>query len=68
MNLSTARSARRMREVGLRKVVGARRTQLIYQFLGESILLSAFALVLSLGLSELILPPINEFMNIPLSL
>ncbi|MFT5365146.1 MAG: putative ABC transport system permease protein [Candidatus Latescibacterota bacterium] len=68
MNLSTARSARRMREVGMRKVVGAKRTQLIYQFLGESILLSTLALILSLGLTELTLPHLNGFMNIQLSL
>ncbi|MBT3603081.1 MAG: FtsX-like permease family protein [Candidatus Latescibacteria bacterium] len=68
MNLSTARSARRMREVGMRKAVGAKRIQLIYQFLGESILLSALALILALGLTELTLPLLNGFMDIQLSL
>ncbi len=68
MNLSTARSARRMREVGMRKAVGAKRIQLIYQFLGESILLSALALIISLGLTELTLPLLNGFMDIQLSL
>jgi putative ABC transport system permease protein len=48
--------------------VGAKRAQLIYQFLGESILLSVFALILSLGLTELTLPHLNGFMNIQLSL
>ena len=52
MNLSTARSSRRMREVGLRKVVGAKRTQLVYEFLGESILLSLLSFVLALGLDH----------------
>ncbi|MBT3606572.1 MAG: FtsX-like permease family protein [Candidatus Latescibacteria bacterium] len=68
MNLSTARSSRRMREVGMRKVVGAKRTQLIYQFLGESVLLSLLALILALGLTELTLPFFNEFMYLQLSL
>ncbi|MDP6037600.1 MAG: FtsX-like permease family protein, partial [Candidatus Latescibacteria bacterium] len=68
MNLSTARSARRMREVGMRKVVGAKRSQLVYQFLGESILLSILSLILSTGLTELTLPMLNGFLGVQLSL
>ncbi|RPI73267.1 MAG: ABC transporter permease [Ignavibacteriales bacterium] len=60
MNLSTARSAKRSREVGLRKVVGANRSQLINQFFGESILLTFFALCLSLLLVEILLNGFNE--------
>jgi len=60
MNLTTARSANRAREVGLRKVVGARRPQLVRQFFGESILMSLLALAAALILVELILPPFNE--------
>jgi len=56
MNLATARSARRAKEVGLRKVVGAARSQLIGQYLGESILISVFAMLLALFLVELALP------------
>jgi putative ABC transport system permease protein len=61
MNLSTARAAKRMREVGLRKVVGASRAQLVRQFLGESIFLSYLALLLALGIVEVSLPAFNQF-------
>ncbi len=60
MNLATAASANRTREVGLRKVIGARRPQLIQQFLGESLLMSAAALVLSLVLVLALLNPLNS--------
>ncbi len=59
MNLTTARSANRAREVGMRKVVGARRPQLVRQFFAESILMSLLALVAALILVELFLPPFN---------
>jgi ABC-type antimicrobial peptide transport system permease subunit len=59
MNLATARSARRAKEVGLRKVVGAVRGQLIGQFLGESLLISFFALLLAVGFVFLSLPLFN---------
>lgn len=59
MNLATARSARRAKEVGLRKVVGAARGQLIGQFLGESLLISFLALVLAIGIVSLSLPAFN---------
>ena len=59
MNLATARSARRAREVGIRKVVGAGRGQLIRQFLSESMLISLLALPLALLLVELTLPLVN---------
>lgn len=60
MNLATARAATRSREVGVRKVIGAQRTGLIIQFMGESLLLSFMALVLALGLVQLLLPYFNE--------
>ncbi len=56
MNLSTARAAGRAQEVGIRKVLGARRGQLVSQFLGESILLSIISLMVALVLVELTLP------------
>ena len=59
MNLSTARSARRAQEVGIRKVLGAQRQQLIRQFTGESIFLSVIALVIALAVVHLLLPPFN---------
>lgn len=60
MNLATASSIRRFREVGLRKVVGAKKNQLVYQFLGESLLMSALAFVISIILVKLFLPLLNE--------
>ncbi len=60
MNLATARAATRAREVGLRKVVGANRSQLASQFLSESVLLSAAALLISFALMQLFLPAFNE--------
>jgi putative ABC transport system permease protein len=60
MNLATARSARRAKEVGLRKVVGALRGQLIKQFLGESLLISFFSLAVAMVIVWLFLPQFNE--------
>ena len=60
MNLSTARSTRRSKEVGIRKVVGAARTQLIRQFLMESIMFVLISLLVALVLAQLLLPSFNE--------
>ncbi len=60
MNLSTARSSKRAREVGLRKVVGSSRKNLISQFFGESVLLAVFAMIVALVLVELVLPFFND--------
>ncbi|GAB3510344.1 ABC transporter permease [Spirosoma knui] len=67
MNLATARSAGRAKEVGMRKVVGALRTQLIGQFLSESILLVLFAVVIAMMLLLIGLPYLNEFTQKQLS-
>ncbi|MBT3755431.1 MAG: FtsX-like permease family protein [Candidatus Cloacimonetes bacterium] len=68
MNLSTARSARRAREVGLRKVVGANRIQLSRQFLFESLLLALLSMAFALVIVELVLPYYNSFVGKDLSL
>ncbi|WP_431211248.1 ABC transporter permease [Puia sp. P3] len=60
MNLATARSARRAKEVGLRKVVGALRGQIVRQFLGEALLISFLALLLAIGLVWSLLPLFND--------
>jgi putative ABC transport system permease protein len=60
MNLATARSANRAREVGIRKVVGSYQRQLVGQFLAEAVFLSALAMALALVLVELVLPAFNN--------
>ncbi|WP_266204652.1 ABC transporter permease [Pontibacter kalidii] len=60
MNLATARSAKRAKEVGLRKVVGADRSQIIRQFLGESVLLTLIAVLLALALVQIFIPSFNN--------
>ena len=60
MNLATARAARRAREVGVRKVLGARRGQLAAQFLGEALVTSGLALVVGVGLAAILLPFFND--------
>ncbi len=68
MNLSTARGGMRAKEVGMRKVVGARRSSVIKQFFGESILLSAIALCVAIGLVVLFLPAFNNIAQKNLSI
>ena len=60
MNLSTARAARRAKEVGVRKVIGARRNNLIKQFLAESFLLALIGVLIALPLLSLSLPYLNQ--------
>ncbi|MDX9726766.1 MAG: ABC transporter permease [Bacteroidales bacterium] len=59
MNLATARSTRRAREVGLRKVVGSRRSLLIMQFLSESVVFTIISLIISIILVLILLPRFN---------
>lgn len=67
INLSTARSLNRAKEIGLRKVIGARRVQLISQFLGESILLTVIASFLSIILLYIAVPVFNSYIGTELS-
>jgi putative ABC transport system permease protein len=68
MNLATARATMRAREISLRKCVGATRSQLMIQFLGESVLIALVAFVLALALVEVLLPLYGSFLQVPLTL
>ena len=68
MNLSTAKATHRAKEVGIKKVVGASRRSLIFQYLGESVALSFIALLLAVGLLILLLPVFNDITGKTLSL
>ena len=63
INLSTARASKRAKEIGVRKVVGAGANSLMRQFLGESMLLSLFAVLISIPIAILLLPMVNELTN-----
>jgi putative ABC transport system permease protein len=62
-NLATARASQRAREVALRKVLGATRKQLIFQFIGESILIAVIAMLIALTFVELLMPPLSAFLE-----
>ncbi len=68
MNLATARSTRRAKEVGLRKVIGALRSSLITQFIGEAMLLTFFSIAIALSLAALLLPAFNALTGKQLSM
>ncbi|HEX2606992.1 MAG TPA: ABC transporter permease [Flavisolibacter sp.] len=68
MNLSTARSVLRAKEIGIRKAVGAERSEIIAQFLSESVLVTWMALALAVGLTALLLPWLNTFSGLDLSI
>ena len=68
MNLATAQSAKRAKEVGLRKVVGAARSSLVKQFIGEALLLTLFSVVLAIVLSATLLPAFNNLTGKQLSI
>lgn len=68
MNLSTARSTKRAREVGIRKSLGATRVRIMAQFLGESVLTAVLAMLVAAVLVELLLPPFKNFVGMDLQL
>lgn len=68
MNLSTARSEKRAKEVGVRKVVGARKNALVWQFLGESILISFLAAMVAMVVVVLVLPAFSTLIDTKLSI
>jgi len=68
INLSTARSANRAKEVGLRKVVGSQRSGLVLQFLTESLVLSYFSFILALGMAWVLLPLFRRLTNTALDI
>ncbi|HVW15376.1 MAG TPA: ABC transporter permease [Mucilaginibacter sp.] len=67
INLSTAQAVNRAREVGVRKVLGSNRRQLIIQFLGEAALVSCFALFIALATTLLVIPAVNNLLDIRLT-
>src|SRR4030095_5305179 len=68
MNLTTARASSRIKEIGVRKTIGASQSNLIRQFLFESLLLTFISFLLSMGVVNLVLPSFNQFFNKQLSL
>ncbi|MEO6818318.1 MAG: ABC transporter permease [Ginsengibacter sp.] len=67
MNLSTIRAAERSKEVGLRKVLGALRNNLVWQFIGESVLLTLISCILAVGILLLVMPWYNQLLGYTLS-
>ncbi len=68
MNLSTAKASNRMKEVGIKKVVGADRKQLIFQFLSESVLLTSVAMMFAVLMATLFMPAFNRITGKEISL
>ncbi|MGM9478464.1 ABC transporter permease [Pedobacter sp. GSP4] len=67
MNMATAKSEKRAKEVGIKKTIGANRTSLVIQFLTESMMLTVIAVVFSAAILEIFLPTFNQLLNIKLS-
>lgn len=68
INLATAKSLQRAKEVGVRKAIGAERKQLMLQFIGETVLFTFISILIAIGLALLVLPWLNEFTNKHISL
>jgi len=67
MNLSTVRAVERSKEVGVRKVVGAQRNSLAWQFIGESVLLTIISAIFAIGLLQLLMPFYNQLLGYTLT-
>jgi ABC-type antimicrobial peptide transport system permease subunit len=67
INLATAQAVNRSKEVGIRKVLGSRRKQLILQFISETFIITLFAIILAIIISEAALPGLNNLLEISLS-
>ncbi|WP_428331295.1 ABC transporter permease [Mucilaginibacter sp.] len=67
INLATAQAVNRSKEVGIRKVLGSSRKQLIFQFISETLIITLLAVALAIGITSLALPPLNQLMEIELS-
>lgn len=67
VNLATAQAVNRSKEVGIRKVLGSQRRQLILQFLSETFIITLFSIILAIGLSELGLTSLNKLLEIQLT-
>jgi putative ABC transport system permease protein len=68
MNLATARSAKRAKEIGIRKVVGAVRSTLVAQFVGEAVMLTSFAIIIAIAITAVALPAFDQLTGKQLSL
>jgi putative ABC transport system permease protein len=68
INLATAEAVKRSKEVGIRKTLGGTRYQLVFQFLGETVMITVVAVILSLGLTQIVLGFLNPFLDLNLRL
>jgi putative ABC transport system permease protein len=66
INLATSMALRRYKEVGVRKVIGASKSKLIFQFLGESFMLTIFSAIIAIGGISLLLPEVNQILGLSL--